>query len=380
MTGDEREDPKGLKKKSRTRRFFGHVIRTGIFVLLALAIFAYGNMAVGYPGDELDEGVWESFYGEQEDSIDVMYYGSSASARFFNNVYAYHETGIASYQFGIASTPSVLTKGLIEYSRKTQHPKLYIIEVRPFTKTSGKLREEFVRRVVDTMRFTDTGRVPLYKDALRYMEEYLDPEDYDDSLEDYVFPLITYHERITDGSLAQDELLLKRSTNPYKGFALSNSSLSRVTKKTPEYSTGKAKLTSYQKDVLQETLDYCKTLDGDVLFVASPFIATEERSELVNSVCSYVEDEGFDCLNFNTDKMAEELGIDFDTDFYNVNHTNYLGAEKYTKWLSAYLVKNYGLEDHRGQSEYQSWEDGYESYADFVSDGIQKKSSKDIEG
>ena len=47
------------------------------------------------------------------------------------------------------------------------------------------------------------------------------------------------------------------------------------------------------------------------------------------------------------------MNLDYRYDFYNGNHVNIYGAEKYTNCLSEYLVKNYNLPDRRGEKEYK---------------------------
>ena len=45
------------------------------------------------------------------------------------------------------------------------------------------------------------------------------------------------------------------------------------------------------------------------------------------------------------------------TDFRDADHLNYLGAKKATDYMTAYLKKNYSLEDHRGDRRYRLWEE-----------------------
>ena len=96
-----------------------------------------------------------------------------------------------------------------------------------------------------------------------------------------------------------------------------------------------------------------------------------------NTAMDMVKERGYTVINFNTPEMYEELDIDWDHDFYNSKHVNYIGAEKYTSWLSEYIKENYDLEDHRGDSRYESWETAYEAYCDYVKDGIQTVGHKD---
>jgi hypothetical protein len=46
-------------------------------------------------------------------------------------------------------------------------------------------------------------------------------------------------------------------------------------------------------------------------------------------------------------------------DFYNVDHVNALGAEKYTTFLEQYLSENYDLPDHRGEPDFETWDEAW---------------------
>ena len=99
------------------------------------------------------------------------------------------------------------------------------------------------------------------------------------------------------------------------------------------------------------------------------------EAEKFNTAMDMVRERGYEVLDFNTEEMAHELGLDWEKDFYNSKHVNFMGAEKYTEYLSAYLAENYDLPDHRGQEKYESWEEAYEYYLDFTEEGIEEDSN-----
>ena len=138
-------------------------------------------------------------------------------------------------------------------------------------------------------------------------------------------------------------------------------------------------LSDMAEAALNEVLDYCDSLpeDKEVLFVLSPYSVKKPQMPKFNTAMDMVKERGYTVINFNTPEMYEELDIDWDHDFYNSKHVNYIGAEKYTSWLSEYIKENYDLEDHRGDSRYESWETAYEAYCDYVKDGIQTVGHKD---
>lgn len=56
------------------------------------------------------------------------------------------------------------------------------------------------------------------------------------------------------------------------------------------------------------------------------------------------------------------MGIDPTTDFYDNNHTNILGAEKYTRFLANYIDAEYDLPDRSLDPAYAQWHDGCETW------------------
>ena len=61
--------------------------------------------------------------------------------------------------------------------------------------------------------------------------------------------------------------------------------------------------------------------------------------------------------------MTEERGIDWDQgSLDNGEHLNVRGAEMLSRYFGSYLKQNYELEDHRGEAEYQSFDDMVAQY------------------
>ena len=59
-------------------------------------------------------------------------------------------------------------------------------------------------------------------------------------------------------------------------------------------------------------------------------------------------------INYN--QLYREIGIEYSTDFRDTDHVNNYGAEKVTKHLGDFLVNNYNIEDKRGKSGYEEWD------------------------
>ena len=206
---------------------------------------------------------------------------------------------------------------------------------------------------------------------------------YDDisgnSFIDYLFPIVKYHDRLVQGEMTLDDFMLKfADKNRTQGFQASNVTLTQAPQEPGMFFDTVREMPKARVQELQNILDFCDTLDADVLFVASPFSTNKEAMGRLNHAGQIITERGYPFLNCNNQEIVDEMGIDWQTDYYNKNHTNYLGAEKYTDYLSTYLKGHYNLPDRRGDSKYAAWEAGYEAYEDFVKDGIRFRSSENV--
>lgn len=142
----------------------------------------------------------------------------------------------------------------------------------------------------------------------------------------------------------------------------------------PEIISKRGKLTEQQNKAITSLLDYCDKEKLNALFIVAPYIITESDWLCLNTAGDIIQDRGYPFVNFN--EYYDEIGLDFETDFGDRNHVNFLGAEKYTAYFSDYLDSHYDLPDHRGDKKYSNWDQDYESYLDLQTDwkvGIEEK-------
>lgn len=116
--------------------------------------------------------------------------------------------------------------------------------------------------------------------------------------------------------------------------------------------------------LLNEILDYGDSENLNLLFVVVPYAEKKEARESFNTIESIVKHRGYDFLNAN--KYTKEMQIDYTSDFYNINHVNTFGAEKYTNYLSEYISKKYLLPDHRSDQKYSIWNNDYDIFHNAV--------------
>ena len=69
-----------------------------------------------------------------------------------------------------------------------------------------------------------------------------------------------------------------------------------------------------------------------------------------NYIEKIIKSRNQDFLDAND--YIKEMNLNYAYDFIDIDHVNIYGAEKYTEFLTKYLVNNYKLPDRRGEKLY----------------------------
>lgn len=299
------------------------------------------------------------FYGEEKDSLDVVVIGASCVYRYWDCMYAWKEYGITSYDYSVGSMSALSTISAIKEIEKTQTPRLLVFDVR-----------KILSRFPDT-----TGGVWGALDAQDYNVNRLSAVEYYCRLNGIelkdawpeIVDIITYHDNHAalsselswqlwdnraDGSLDRDGF--------YKGFAIASEHIF-IDAPPDSLTTETVSLDEKMETVYVDILEYCKSNDIPLLLVSAPFMLTSNDAMELNRMKEIAGEYGFGFLDAN--QYYEEMALDFATDFYDLNHVNIYGAEKYTDFLAGYIMENYAPFNDKDDSTCESWNSVYEKYA-----------------
>ena len=295
------------------------------------------------------------FYEEPEDSLDAVYIGSSNVIEYWNSLFAWEEYGISVYPYACSNNTFYSTEYLIKEARKTQPDAVFVVNTNSVT--DGEINLQQFRKIIDCM--------PFSFNKLALINHLADVGDYsfEDSLE-YYLPLIRYHSRWNE----IDKSDFSKELNGYKGSSVYTPYFKGIEDVSSSYVATDKKSTLSEKLVssTESLLDYCDRENVKVVFVTVPQARGKEydvsRSNALNAM---IEERGYPVLDLT--ERAEEMGIDYATDFYNKRHTNIHGSIKLTYYMSEYLIENYGFKDKRNDKNYSEWNTSYEKYAEKIS-------------
>ncbi len=302
----------------------------------------------------LDQTSIGCFYGEPQNTLDIINIGGSNSYAHFNTTLAYNLYGFTTGVLATDSQPLSAVKYLLEESKKYQNPKLYIIDLAKVGDNLGNIQDGQERKVIDSLK-NSKNRIDAIQGMLKYTD--VKKEDYIN----YYFSFLLYHNKWKNiGSI---NIIGNRTL--YKGYLFYKLTVGIEPQETYEWDSNKRiELKQENKEVLEDLIDYIKSNQLNVLFVVPKRSYINNGMEYINTATDIIQANGYEVFNFNT---LDDFEVDFDKDFYNYAHLNVWGATKYTRYFSKYLKEHYNLPDHRNDTQYDSWNSEYKRFkADYT--------------
>lgn len=317
-------------------------ISKGAIFLLFIWIILFKVLDVLNYKDIGGGGGWQRFYEMPKETIDVVFFGSSHMHCTIDHGTLWDEYGIAGYTLSAGAQHLDSTYYFIKEALEVQKPKLLVVEVWGTVLPGLENSDESVYRNSLGMKWSsnlwefvnhlteDIGKDSIYRNRIfakmpiihsRYAE--LVKSDFEDDT-----PYMMGYR----GSFERAEY--EQPVEIAKEITLS------LNEKCEEY--------------LYKIIHLAKEYDTELLFIASPYILTDEEQMLLNETARVADEEGIPMINYN--QLCEEIGLDYRTDFRDEAHLNNYGASKVTSHLGDYIKNNYEISNRKGQSGYEAWD------------------------
>lgn len=264
---------------------------------------------------------WGEFLREEENTIDILFVGSSLTYCNIIPAIVWEESGLTAWD---VTGPELTVPGAYHYLRqalKTQDPQAAFIEI------SAVLYPRYTN-------YTKTviGQMPWGRDRAEMIAREAEPEN----RFGLIFPLYFYHSRWSE--LGRDDIsvfLHGYDRDLSAGYTYLNQY------RIPE---GYAERTDSGMDTennarnlqyLLKIADLCREQGVTPVFYESPAASTMPRA-LMDPVYEALEAiDGAVVVNFNDHRDA--IGAELEGDYYDALHYNALGAEKFSRYLAAWI-------------------------------------------
>lgn len=265
------------------------------------------------------------FYNEQENSLDIMFFGSSHAYCSFIPEIIEEKTGQKSYILASQQQPISATYYYIKEALKTQSPNIIIVEVFQGVFDEYTIDEGVIHSFTDEIPFS-LNKIAMVFSSVPKGEKMA-----------ALFNIIKYHSRWEE---LKDEDYINRNklNDPLSGYVRLGQikeGLTREYIKNPETEKWREKDEKY----LIKMIELAKKENFQLILVKTPTTDPNRYMGRINYLENLAKEKNIPFYDFNSN--YEEIGIDINKDYYDIRHLNVYGAEKFTNWFQENILPKY---------------------------------------
>lgn len=317
-----------------------YIIVTLYIVLLVITLsFAKALLSV-----KSEHGIRQArdMYIQPKNSIDVVFMGSSHVHCDVNTALLWEKYGIAGYNYSGAEQPLWMTYYYLKEICKYQAPKLIVLDLYSPARFKDDYQYNWFTDNTQGMRF-----------SLNKLEMIWNSSEPQHFLR-YMFEFASYHKRYKDLSKEDWDYVFsdKKELASFKGYT---PYYKVEAQEEPELSENKSGGITLKSEIyLQKIIEFTEKNNIELYLVVLPYVTTDEDELTYNRVKEIAESHG---LEFNsTNYSYEKMQLNFEEDFNDNSHLNYIGSCKFTEYFGNDIKSKYDIPDRRGQEKWESWD------------------------
>lgn len=298
-----------------------------------------------------------------ERDMDVIFLGGSSILAYWQPLRAWHEYGFRSCDCATNNFPMEAYLYMMKYVRKYDNePKLWVVEMRSFQAYTNGFSEGGYRLSADALDVLEPIRYEFVHNVVsnRALES-------NDDVLSYYLDILYYHRNYWKLQLKENWLNLfnyplDKRTYSNQGWIWRQDGIIELDMPEDYQTSEVAEIDPYVEETLRKLLDYCKDNEQNVLFIASPFYIDKDITMEFNRYREIINEYDYEFLD--TNDCYSEMNVDFSRDFHDHAHVNILGAEKFTRFLGDYIIREYEIDDHRSDSDdiVYEWNNYYNTF------------------
>lgn len=320
-------------------------VKNGIKIIVFILMFALiFNTIQGLtmPTFSMEQGTNSGFLYEEEDTVDVLFLGSSNMFHTINPLILYEETGIRGFDFGSSAQSLNMSYMYLTEALKTQSPKVVCLEV---YMASGDYNVSGLGEA--ELRWGFTFFPTNYNSITRLYDQV--GEKVDAEFLSYVFPLLRY--KSLWWAMGKEDFIKSNKPDYKKGCSM-ETKIEQVSYEAPYWEAVEWEISESNLNSMNQIKALCDENGIELVLFKSPN-TNRWKNAYSEKISEYAEQNGLPFIDYNT--MIDELNIDLNTCFMGGGHLNYDGSVLTTKHMAEFLASNYNLQDYRIGEE-NSWD------------------------
>ena len=291
--------------------------------LAALALFLLLSWGAGWllrPNRTEFGSMWDAYLREPENSVDVLFFGSSLVYCDIAPAWIWDESGLQSYVMAGPEQTIPLTYYYIREACRSQKPQTVMLEA---TGMFYQKYQNYTRANIGYMPMTGNRIAATFAAAEPELRFAL------------LYPLYDYHSRWTEVSREEIERSIARPEDPLAGYTLLKEACAAPAYvERPELTADSA---TYRENLqwIEKIRDFCEK-EGIALKLFIAPSAARIPSKAMQTLRDDLSAMGIELSDFND--ALPELDVNDDADWYDNLHFNVRGAEKFSRWLGRHLA------------------------------------------
>lgn len=335
-----------------------YIIRVICFICIFMVLLLGVQSVLHYRWTE-DDGLFDKYidYADSmQDSVDVLYFGTSELWYGIDPLLIFHEEGITGYNFACRWRSAQTVYYQLLYALKCHKPKVVACDFAClFQNYTPQVLEQIYRKTADTMPDWKIKNA-LIKDICRM--------DAEQDLLSWYFPVFRYHDMwagLTESNFKKDYRYHEDYRKHTKGAAFItgdyNGTIGSIHPDLWDARPQEAALAEGSVEYYDKFIEECQSRGIKVLAVMPPKISEAgSYTALWEQKRKYFVSRGVDYLNYNTYEQMQRMGAELDADYLEDSHMNLSGSMKLSRVLAADLKEKYAFGDKRRDGRYfEEW-------------------------
>lgn len=326
-----------MKKLFNKKNF----IRVFFILLVVVSIYLIANVLSIKSEHGVDQ--FAGLYWQPEDSIDVVFLGTSHVHCGVNTGLLWENYGIASYDYSGAEQPLWMTYYYLKEFYKYQSPSVVVLDLYGPARYKEDYQYDWMSENIYGMKFS--------LNKLEMMSVSVEPKNF----LKYFPSFATYHSRYDD--LSEEDFnnffWNFQEKEAFKGYT-------PYWDKTPQVAQGISEvdavgLTPKSEKYLRKIIELTRSKGSELVLISIPYIETSQDRKTYDEVTEIAAQEGLIFINYN--QYFESIGLSLEEDFHDDSHLNYWGSSKFSDYIGDFLMSFEGVEDNRNVPGYESWDE-----------------------
>ncbi len=305
---------------------------------------------------------YKGFYQMTDNSIDVLFLGSSHAASGFNPQEIYNNYGIRSYNLGCEEQNILVSYYWLKEALKSQKPKVVVLDTYMLFEYDYReplnTSEPCTRMAIDAMKWSK-----VKYEAIKAICD----NDKQQNFNSYIFKNIRFHNRWMN--LTEQDFTYRQIEKHYelKGFVPLNNICDNISLDYQPYLD--YDLLDYETPVplmneyLTKINDLCAENDIKLMLVKTP--SAEWSTSKHNYVRHYANINKLDFIDFNTKEVFDKSDFVYTEDMNDDGHCNIWGSKKVSLYIANKLKEAYGV----GSGEHcDQWSNTNDYYQKILAD------------